>query len=183
MAAVSFKAAIELVKDQPGTGDVHVSSAGGADPLKAKRRKARLYAQIAARNLGDGGVDKYVKIEKVDDKLGMVFGYAIICKENGVDYYDVQDDHIPEDAMLKAAGEFAAGARDHKEMHTGEENGQWLFLFPMTSDIAKAFNMSVPKTGLLVGFKPAPDVLAKFKSGEYTGFSIGGERVKDEEVN
>jgi len=27
--------------------------------------------------------------------------------------------------------------------------------------------------------KPSPSVLAKFASGEYTGFSIGGERIND----
>lgn len=30
--------------------------------------------------------------------------------------------------------------------------------------------------------KPAADVLQKFKDGTYTGFSIGGRRLEDEEV-
>src|SRR5690606_34325371 len=35
-------------------------------------------------------------------------------------------------------------------------------------------------TGLMVAIKPSPDVLAKFKSGEYTGLSIAGigERIE-----
>ena len=30
------------------------------------------------------------KILKVDDSLGLVFGWAIVCQEDGVPYYDVQ---------------------------------------------------------------------------------------------
>jgi len=179
MAAIGFKSALSaLAKDQPSVGDVHISSAGGT----GKKRRRGMAARIGAAPKGDSCC-KYAKAESIDKKLGMVFGYGIICKEDGVDYYDVQDDHIPEDAMLKAAADFAASDRHHKEMHTGDENAQWLFLFPMTTDIAKAFGMTTRKTGLMMGFKPPADVLAKFENGEYTGFSIGGDRIKDEEVD
>lgn len=126
---------------------------------------------------------KFAKVENIDKVHGLVFGWGIICKENGVDYFDVQEDHIPEDAMLDAASDFAKNARPGKDMHSGEEVGQHVFLFPLTTDIAKALGITTEKTGLLLGFKPPPDMLAKFISGEYTGFSIGGERVKDEEVS
>jgi len=56
-----------------------------------------------------------------------------------------------------------------------------VFLFPLTSELAKAFEIKTERTGVMVGIKPSPEVLAKFESGEYTGFSIGGERL-DEEV-
>lgn len=51
-------------------------------------------------------------ILKVDDALGVVFGYAIVCREKNdqgawVDHYDTQGHHIPEDEMLKASVEFA----------------------------------------------------------------------------
>lgn len=51
-------------------------------------------------------------ILKVDDALGVVFGYAIVCREKDaagawVDHYDTQGHHIPEDEMLKASVEFA----------------------------------------------------------------------------
>lgn len=189
MAAVGFRTALAAVsKDQPGVGDVHVSAAGGGDPLKAKRRKAQLYAAIASRNLSTTekdmpGMAKYAKVETIDKKHGLVLGWAIVCKEDGVDYFDVQDDNIPEDSMLQAATDFAESARVHKEMHRGDESGQWLFLFPMTTDIAKAYGITTPRTGLMIGFKPSAAILAKFESGEYTGFSIGGSRIKDEEVN
>lgn len=122
-------------------------------------------------------------LAKVDESLGLVFGFAIVCKVDGEDYYDVQGDFIPEDAMLAASCEFMQGARVAKEMHAGEAKGTVVFAFPMTTDIAKALGITTPKTGLLIAMKPdSEDILAKFRDGTYTGFSIGGSRIKDEIV-
>lgn len=122
----------------------------------------------------------FAKVEKIEH--GVVFGWAIVCKKDGVDYIDLQKDHIPEESMLDAAADFAKAARPGNEMHAGPEVGQYLFLFPMTGDIAKALGIETKTTGLLVGYKPPADVLAKFKDGTYTGFSIEGSRLIDEEV-
>lgn len=123
------------------------------------------------------------EVFKVDDSLGLVFGWAIVCKEaDGQDYYDCQGDHIPEDAMLKAATDFMLDSRVAKEMHFGDEKGSYVFAWPMTAEIAKAMGIKTEKTGLMVCAKFSPTVLAKFKSGEYSGFSIGGQRIRDEEV-
>jgi hypothetical protein len=43
-------------------------------------------------------------------------------------------------------------------------------------------DITVKQTGLLVAMKPSPEVMKKFESGEYTGFSIGGRRIVDQEV-
>lgn len=134
----------------------------------------------------DGGPIRkklYGKVQKVDDDLGLVMGYAIVCKENGEDYYDVQGDHIPEESMLKAATDFMLHSRVAKEMHDGEAVGGVLFCWPVTEEIAKAMGWKIRKTGLAIAMKPDDDdVLEKFRSGEYTGFSIGGIRLEDEEV-
>lgn len=134
-------------------------------------------------------------IAKVDESLGLVFGWAIVCKEGGEDYYDLnldkQEDgtykrvpeHIPEEVMLKAAVDFMKTERPGNEMHDGPDTGQFLFTWPMTTDIAKSFGMTTPKTGLMVIYKPTPEVLAKFKDGTYKGFSIEGAAMKSEEVN
>ena len=123
------------------------------------------------------------KILKVDDSLGLVLGYAIVCKEDGEDYYDTQGDHIPEDAMLKASAEFMLGKRVLGDMHKTAEGGTVVFAFPMTTDIAKAFGIEVKKTGLMIAVKPeTEEMLKKYRDGTYTGFSIGGERITDEEV-
>ena len=38
----------------------------------------------------------------------------------------------------------------------GPEAGQYLFLFPMTTEIAKAMGITTKNTGLMVGYKPPP---------------------------
>lgn len=124
---------------------------------------------------------KCEKILKVDDGLGLVFGWGIICKIDGEEYFDVQDDAIPEEAMLEAVTDFAKTARTSGDMHVFED-GTVVHEFPLTEEIAKAFDITCPKTGWMVAVEPSPEVYAKFKSGEYTGFSIGGERILDEPV-
>lgn len=123
------------------------------------------------------------EVVKVDASLGLVMGYAIICKQDGTDYFDLHNDHIPEDAMLEAASDFMLNSRVAKEMHVGGGKGSVVFAWPMTTDIAKAFGLDVKTTGLMIAMKPDPVMLAKFVSGELTGFSIGGMRVLDEEVS
>lgn len=121
---------------------------------------------------------------KVDSELGLIFGWAIISKQDGKDYFDTQGDNIPEDAMLKAAADFMAKSRMSKDMHAGEKTGEVVFAWPMTADIAKAMGIQTETTGLMIAIKPDnPQTLEKFKSGDFTGFSIGGSRIKDEVVN
>ena len=124
-----------------------------------------------------------IKFVKVDQELGLIFGFAIICKQNGEAYFDTQGDHIPENAMLEAATDFMKNSRVSKEMHEGDKVGEVLFAFPLTEDIAKAFEIQTQTTGLMVAVRPENDeIIEKFKSGEYTGFSIGGTRIQDDPV-
>jgi len=145
-------------------------------------------------------VNPSFRIAKVDDSLGLVFGWAVVCKVKGEDYYDLNVDwvgkhagervpeHIPEPVMLKAALDITkVGTLPGNEMHEGPDQGHYPFLFPMTTDIAKAMGITTEKTGLMCAFKPPPGILAKFKPGpngeppEYTGFSIEGKRLSYEE--
>jgi hypothetical protein len=122
-----------------------------------------------------------VKVAKVDRALGLVLGWAIICKVDGQPYFDLQDDHIPEDVMLKSSAEFMENSRVAKEMHAGTAKGSILFAFPMTEEIAKVYGFDTGgKTGLMVAAKFDEEVLAKFDSGEYTGFSIGGTCTRED---
>jgi hypothetical protein len=168
-----------VLKDDSGagvdgpTGDsVHVDVPLGSGKKKKPNDKFETTAQVC----------------KVDAGLGLVFGFAIICTKNGQPYFDTQDDNIPDDAMLKAATDFMQSERVQGNMHQldGSGNpipdGSVVFAFPLTSDIAKAMDIECDKTGLMVAIKPSPDILEKYQSGEYTGFSIGGHRVEDEEV-
>jgi hypothetical protein len=125
--------------------------------------------------------EKFATVLKVDDDLGLVFGWAIVSTEDGEPYYDTQGDWIPEDSMLKASADFMAHSRVLGDMHQTAEGGAVVFAFPMTAEIAKAFGLVTKTTGLMIGVKPASaETLAKFKSGEYSGFSIGGRRILDE---
>ncbi len=123
------------------------------------------------------------KFIKTDDSLGLVFGWAIVCKQNGQEYYDTQDDHIPEDSMLRASADFMKNSRVSLDMHTGDKTGDVVFAFPMTSEIADSLGIATQTTGLLIAIKPSEEIFKQFQSGARTGFSVGGRRVKDEIVN
>jgi hypothetical protein len=75
------------------------------------------------------------EVAKVDGKLGIVIGYAIVCKVKNADgafedYYDtgsedpatgeVYADHITEKAMVEACTEFMKSSRVATEMHERE---------------------------------------------------------------
>ena len=126
------------------------------------------------------------QIIKVDSDLGLVLGWSIISTIDGEPYFDKQGDHIPDQAMLEAATDFMINARVMGDMHdkdddgVAKDEGTVVFLWPMTDEISKAFNIKTEQTGLMVAVKPDSDeVLAKFKDGTYTGFSIGGTRDPD----
>lgn len=122
-------------------------------------------------------------IFKVDDELGLVLGFALVSKIDGEPYFDLQGDHIPEDAMLEASLDFMANSRVGKEMHQGDQIGSIVFAFPLTTEIAKQFDIKTKMTGLMIGFKPDDDeTLQKFKDGTLTGFSIGGRRISEEDA-
>jgi hypothetical protein len=165
----------DLFTKDVNPGDVHVSSTGG---VKKPRSKAK------RKGAGKDGDQFEVgsNVVKVDSALGLVLGWAIVCKIDGEDYYDLQGDHITEAAMLEAATDFMLNKRVAKEMHTGDQVGDVVFAFPMTTEIAKSFGIEATQTGLLIAMKPSEDVLAKFADGSYTGFSIGGKRIDDEEI-
>lgn len=139
------------------------------------------------------------RTEFVDESasdLGLVFGWAIVCRENGEDYYDLNVDregrykgqrvpeHIPEDEMLKAALDFAENTdRPGNEMHRGPNVGQHVFVFPLTTEIATALGIETKKTGLLIAYKPPTGLRDKYARRELTGFSIQGHSSDDQEID
>lgn len=93
-------------------------------------------------------------------------------------------------ALLKAAEQIADPQTREAALELARnatppvaKRGSVPFLFPMTSDIAAALDIQTERTGLLVGALPDPDILQKYKTGEYTGFSVGGFRIRDEVNN
>lgn len=118
------------------------------------------------------------RIVKVDTKLGLVFGWAIVCKAHGKPYFDRQGHHITEDAMLEAAADFAANSRVTKAMHRGAPDRPAVFLWPLTTELCKSFGIESENSGLLIGIRPSAEILKKFEDGTYTGFSLNGETPK-----
>lgn len=118
-----------------------------------------------------------VEVAKVDDSLGLVFGWAIISEINGAPYIDTQGDYIPSEVAMNAIAKFMEGERVAKTMHKGERTGTVTMAFPMEPSVMKSLGISSDKTGVIIAMKP--DNIAKFKSGEMRGFSIGGSAHKD----
>ncbi len=117
------------------------------------------------------------------EELGVVFGWAIVCKIDGREYVDTQGDVIPERTMLKAATQFMRSGRVLKAMHEGEAIGEVLFAFPVTDEICKALDIASRKSGLLIGVRPRPSSFAldKVRDGRLRGFSIAGSIHQAEE--
>lgn len=114
-------------------------------------------------------------VAKVDDGLGLIFGWGIICTEKGEPYYDLQGDHIPEGVMLKGVTDFMRHARVAKDMHTGEQVGSIVHSFPLTEEIAKSYGIACERYGWLVAMSPdSPEIMKQFRDKQRTGFSIGG---------
>lgn len=155
----------------------------GKDTADVHYKDLEPVSQMMKSGAEGEGFESFFKVSGVDEGLGLVFGWGIVCKEGGVDYYDVQKNHIPEDAMVEAVTDFMKSARVHGDMHvrgTGPElaAGMVVHSFPLTTDIAKAMGIETTKTGWMVATAPDKAMLAKFKSGEYTGFSIGGDYIE-----
>ena len=113
---------------------------------------------------------------KVNDEQGLVYGWAYVSTEDGKLLVDTQGDSIEPIEMEKMATNFMLNSRNAKVMHKGENVGQFVHSLPLTNDIMKAFDIYSDREGWIVAMKPnSDDVMNAYKSGEYTGFSIGGK--------
>ena len=142
---------------------------------------------MAQKEVTSPAVNKRFDIEcrvaKVDSKLGLVFGWAMITHEDGKRYFDRQGDHITQKAMLESSTEFAKSARVAGDMHSpGDVSGQVIHMMPLTDEVAGSFGITCAKRGLMIAMAPDAEMLKKFEDGTYTAFSIGGFRGEDEEV-
>lgn len=136
-------------------------------------------------------INGLVPILKVDRRLGIAFGFAMVCKEvkdgEVQDYYDLHGDHVPEDVMIEAASAYAMADRMGKaehgrtEQHGHAKVADVVFIFPLTVDVAKSLGIQTDRFGLLIGYKPTEkSVLDDIEKGVYAGFSFGGLGVRTE---
>jgi hypothetical protein len=121
------------------------------------------------------------KILKVDEDQKIIYGWASVITEKGEPVVDTQGDIITSEELVKAVNDFMEDDRTGKLMHTGDRAGTIIHSFPITNDIAKALGLDTDREGWIVGYKPNdPNVIEKVKSGELTGFSIGGNAQRIE---
>lgn len=126
-------------------------------------------------NVGERSLSSvYCEVVKTDSSRRLVFGFAVVCKLDGEDYFDLHGDHIPEEVALDAFLDFAKNSRVALEMHGGDPVGMHPFIFPLTAEVAKAMEIETRKTGIIIGAQVDEERFAKFESGELRGFSIAG---------
>lgn len=123
-------------------------------------------------------------IVKADADQNMVFGWAsVIENEDGSPVVDSQGDILMPDELEKSAYKFVLEVRKAGEMHRRIEGvGELVESVVLTKAKREAMGLAPGASGWWVGFKVAPEVFAKVKSGEYGGFSIGGRGVRKEVV-
>lgn len=122
------------------------------------------------------------RIIKADADQNMVFGWAsVIENADGTPAVDSQGDVIYPDELEKAAYKFVLEVRKAGEMHRRVEGvGELVESVVLTKAKREAMGLPTGATGWWVGFKVAPEIFAKVKSGEYGGFSIGGRGLRKE---
>lgn len=126
---------------------------------------------------------------KVDDSRRLVFGWGSICKKRDPEtgefkiYTDTDNEQFPEDVTTDAWVDFMCGDRLMDSMHDEKPVGKVVFAFPLTEDIAKQFGFldKLDQTGVIVATRvDNEEILNKFRSGEYTGYSIGGSALYED---
>lgn len=133
------------------------------------------------------------KILKVSDELGIVYGWAMVFTDQAIEgddkrYFDKHGDHIPKAGGVAAMCDFMMKSREGKGMHAGDKIADVVFAMPITDEFCEAFgmqftDMAKAKEGIAIAWKPEKvEHLEKFKSGEWTGFSIGGAYGDTEEL-
>lgn len=179
----------EVLKDSPGLTDVHVASS-----LSARRRRRRSPLPVAmlppapllpprtlAKRADESAFQLVVPIQKVDDSLRTVYGWATVNSVDGTLVTDHQGDQVEDAEMIKAAHEFVTHHRHGGLLHaqsddgTPHRGGQIVESMVLTADLQKALGIDLGKTGWLIGYRVTdPDAWALVKSGTLKAFSIGG---------
>lgn len=125
-----------------------------------------------------GDIDGEVEISKVDEKKGLVFGWASVMKKNGEILVDRQGDYIDDEWELeKSAYSFVTSCRVGGDNHVRKGVSELVESMVITEE--KKAVLGLPEefpTGWWVGFKITDDdVLKGMANGDYTGFSVHGK--------
>lgn len=121
------------------------------------------------------------KLEKVDEDLRLVSGWASVVEENGVPVVDRQGDVIEPREMQKAAHDFMSDMRVGGIMHIRNKSGEPVKVGEIvdsiffSDDIQKSLGIHLGRQGWFVTMKVTDDdIWDMVKSGVLKAFSIGG---------
>lgn len=134
-------------------------------------------ALIKRAPTGDA-VEAMCKVALLDEKLGLVFGWACVSTVTGgaTPHIDLQKDAIVGgDDLIKVAAEFMEASAKSDVMHDLNPDGRILFALPLTADVKTALNIQSDVEGLAIAMKPSPETFKRFVSKELNAFSIYGE--------
>lgn len=152
-----------------------------------KRAPGQRGVAQAALGLTDGGligrdIDAVCKVAGLDEKLGLVFGWALASTLDGgaTPHVDLQNDAIiGGDELIKVAAEFMEASAASDVLHSEDPDGKIVFAMPLTKEVKAALRIQSDVEGLAIAMKPSPETFKRFVSKELNAFSIGGtgERV------
>lgn len=134
--------------------------------------------QAAAKAVGGLTLTKLA----VEPRLGIAIGFLFVSKFKGEDYYDLHGHHIPEAEITKACLWFVENGGAMDVMHDRKKAGSAPFVFPYTTEFAKAVGNEKPiYTGMAFGVKPTdPTTLKRIDRGELVAFSLDGTGYETE---
>jgi len=119
-------------------------------------------------------------IAKVDEEKRLVSGWASVIEKEGEPVVDLQGDVISEEEMMKAAHKFVSDYRASKAMHKGGSIGQVVDSIAFTKEQQEALGVDLGKVGWYITVKvDDEEAWKKVKSGEFSGFSIGGKAKRN----
>ena len=117
---------------------------------------------------------KKVPIEKVDEELRIVWGWAYVCEEHGETVVDHSLQIVDAAEVQKAAHGFVQNSRTGGVMHAGEAGHIVDSLF-FSKELQEALGCDLGKVGWFIGFHVDDDEAWNLvKRGVLRMFSIGG---------
>ena len=121
-------------------------------------------------------VTKSADILKLDTERRIVWGWASVSTIKGEIVTDLQGDRMAPAVMSKMADGFMRSVRTAKAMHDGDGVGEVIHSFPLTKELADAFDIQTDREGWITGtYIKSDEEWAKVLKGEYKGLSIGGK--------
>jgi hypothetical protein len=154
-----------------------LAGAAKPTPVSGNTREGLLERVISAimQAAMEHSVTKTSEILKVDTARRIVWGWASVSTINGELVTDLQGDRITPTEMEKMADGFMRSTRAAKVMHEGDVEGEVIHSFPLTKELAEAFDIQTDREGWITGtYIKSDEAWGRALKGEFRGLSIGG---------